>query len=698
MDRRIALTAIVCIGWTALTFAVAMVRGAGAAGEAAGAVNAAILPAAAAGVGGVALLALWLWHSLRRRVLGPAAALGRDVRTLLQARSVDRAIRVPARHGLGDLPGALEDLVSELRGARREVVRAMATATARTEQEKGWLELILLELVPQGVLVCNLEHRVLLYNRAAARLFQEREALGLGRSVVDLIGEEPLRQALRGLELRLKSGRRDLATSFSCATPDRERMLQGRVALVVDASHIATGYALSLEDMSEGSEARRAGAMLRRAIDQDLRGPLASLRVAAEALTSGFDVDEERRQRFEAIIADESARLSETLERCAHAAEQITPHEWPMSEIHSPDLLAVLAHRLAEVHQVNLAVHGDPTWLVGDSHLLMCALADLAGATAAREGLTTLEIQAGQRDQRSFVQIEWNGRPVGEGTLGRWLDAPLSRAPESTVRDVLERHGSEPWSRAGEGPGRALLHVPMRTASMARTPEAATPANPELYDFDLMYAQTLTGELGSRRLKELSYVVFDTETTGLRPAGGDAIISIAGVRVTRGRIISGETFTTLIDPGRPIPKDSTRFHGITDDMVVGQPGVDEVLPRFVEFVGDAVLVAHNAAFDMKFLKLREPHCGVRFDNPVVDTLLLSLLVEGPEEDLSLDGLCERLDIRIVDRHSALGDAMATAHVLVHLLDRLEARGIHTFAEAMTATDMDDQLRARAHHF
>ena len=382
----------------------------------------------------------------------------------------------------------------------------------------------------------------------------------------------------------------------------------------------------------------------------------------------------------------------------ASAAEQITPHEWPMSEIHSPDLLAVLAHRLAEVHQVNLAVHGDPTWLVGDSHLLMCALADLAGAIAAREGLTTLEIQAGQRDQRSFVQIEWNGRPVGEGTLGRWLDAPLSRAPESTVRDVLERHGSEPWSRAGEGPGRALLHVPMRTASMARTPEAATPANPELYDFDLMYAQTLTGELGSRRLKELSYVVFDTETTGLRPAGGDAIISIAGVRVTRGRIISGETFTTLIDPGRPIPKDSTRFHGITDDMVVGQPGVDEVLPRFVEFVGDAVLVAHNAAFDMKFLKLREPHCGVRFDNPVVDTLLLSLLVEGPEEDLSLDGLCERLDIRIVDRHSALGDAMATAHVLVHLLDRLEARGIHTFAEAMTATDMDDQLRARAHHF
>ena len=111
-----------------------------------------------------------------------------------------------------------------------------------------------------------------------------------------------------------------------------------------------------------------------------------------------------------------------------------------------------------------------------------------------------------------------------------------------------------------------------------------------------------------------------------------------------------------------------------------------------------MLVAHNAAFDMRFLKLREAQCGVRFDNAVIDTLLLSLLVDGNDEDHSLDGICERLNVKIEGRHSALGDAMATAHVLVHLLERLHARGVHTFKDVMRATDMEDQLRARAHQF
>ena len=101
---------------------------------------------------------------------------------------------------------------------------------------------------------------------------------------------------------------------------------------------------------------------------------------------------------------------------------------------------------------------------------------------------------------------------------------------------------------------------------------------------------------------------------------------------------------------------------------------------------------------MKFLRLKETDCGLVFDNPVVDTLLLSVLIEGSEEDHTLDGICERLDLEIEDRHSALGDALATAHVLVHLLDRLEAMGIKTFGQVMKASNMEAELRFRSGHF
>ncbi len=101
----------------------------------------------------------------------------------------------------------------------------------------------------------------------------------------------------------------------------------------------------------------------------------------------------------------------------------------------------------------------------------------------------------------------------------------------------------------------------------------------------------------------------------LEPANG------ADLRIVDGEIRRDGAFTRLVNPGRPIPKQSIRFHGITDEMVRGEAPAAEVLPAFHDFIEDAVLVAHNAAFDMKFLKLKESACGRRFDNLVLDTLL-----------------------------------------------------------------------------
>ena len=210
----------------------------------------------------------------------------------------------------------------------------------------------------------------------------------------------------------------------------------------------------------------------------------------------------------------------------------------------------------------------------------------------------------------------------------------------------------------------------------------ALPARPELYNFDKLNPPMHVEELGGKTLRQMTYVVFDTETTGLKPTAGDEIISIAGVRVVDGVIDEVEPFSRLVDPGMTIPKESIRFHGITDDMVKGEAAVTEVIRDFKDWVGDAVLVAHNAAFDMKFLKLKEDAAGVRFDNLVLDTLLLSVFADQDSKNHSLDAMAERMGIEIDGRHTALGDSIATAKVFVRLLEMLEARGVTTLRHAI----------------
>jgi DNA polymerase-3 subunit epsilon len=229
----------------------------------------------------------------------------------------------------------------------------------------------------------------------------------------------------------------------------------------------------------------------------------------------------------------------------------------------------------------------------------------------------------------------------------------------------------------------------------ARTLATRGAARPE-YESDAPLSESPVANLAQRELASFEFVVFDTETTGLRPHGGDEIIAIGAVKVTDRHVRTEAGFDALAHPGRAIPPASTKIHGITDAMVGDRLPVREVLADFHRFAGDGVLVAHNAAFDLAFLTRLEKAAGVHFSNPVLDTLNLSRHLHPGETDHSLDAVAERYGIALEARHSAWGDALATAEVFVRQLAELESRGTLTLGEALRACGTGTALRrARA---
>lgn len=654
----------------------------------------ALYAAMAGAVVAVALLAFRLL--LDRRVLGPAARLSREVQTLVQSRQLDRALDLPARHHLGGLPEAVAGLADALRLARRDTLRAMETATARVAEQKGWLEVILLDL-SEGVVVCNAGHQILLYNQAAVRMLGAPEAVGLGRSLLGLVTRQPVLHTLERLEWRRGEGgaAAELSAPFVCATADSSVMLQGRMALILGPVREVTGYVITLTDISAEIANLAKSDAVRRALTRGLRGPIANLRAAAESLMAFPGMAPAERTAFETVVVEEATRISDHIESLAAAYRGHSLARWPMADVYSTDLFNCVARRL-DADGIILTPVGIPLWLHGDSHSLVMALSEIARRLRDFARAAALDVEALLGDRRVYVDFGWEGPPVPSAVIETWQDAALEGVlGNQAIRDVLERHGSELWSQARPH-GRAMLRVPLLAplGPHFRERAAALPPRPEFYDFGLMREHSVAGELADLPLRQLDYVVFDTETTGLRPSEGDEIVSLAGVRVVNGRVLTGERFERLVNPQRAIPRDSIRFHGITDEMVLDKPPVHVVLPQFKAFVGDSVLVAHNAAFDLKFIKLKEAECGLSFQNPVLDTLLLSALVDPDEEDHSLDGLTRRLDVTITDRHSALGDAMATAEVLTRLIDRLEAKGIVTLGQVLKVSNMTAELRLR----
>ena len=186
-------------------------------------------------------------------------------------------------------------------------------------------------------------------------------------------------------------------------------------------------------------------------------------------------------------------------------------------------------------------------------------------------------------------------------------------------------------------------------------------------------------------LLALDAIVLDSETTGLDPAKA-RIVELGAVRLAGGRIEPENTFRSLINPGEPIPAAVAKIHGIDDAKVVAAPSFTQVWPQFSAFVGDdAVWIGHTLGFDLAVLKRECQRADFAWVRPrMLDTRWLAELVEPDLPNYSLEALGVWLDVETADRHSALGDAVATAHIFRALVPKLREGGIRTLGEAIQA--------------
>ena len=604
------------------------------------------------------------------------------------------------------LADRINQLLEQRERLRQDMDERVRQASQGIEQERSRLAALMSELT-QSVVVCNLDGRILLYNKQAR--LQSRalsgavgggvELMGLGRSIYGVFDRQLVAHALENIQERMARGAAAPSAQFVTTTAAGQ-LLRVQMAPVhaVEPHSALSGFVLMMENITREFLSESARDQVLNSLTEGSRSSLANMQAALDMLDFD-DLEPAMRSRFLGVIGEETRRMSQRLADLETGTTADLKTRWPMEDMLGADLLKAALRQMQSQRTVpiSLAEVDAGLWLRVESFSLMQALSYLAARLVDEFDVKFLQLRLspatlpGHEGRKAHLDLIWSGQAMSTETVMSWeLDAMRQGADGSllSVRDVVERHGGAFWFERERTRHQAFFRFLLPLASPQEPIDAATfvrnGSRPEFYDFDLFQTTAQSLELNDRLLTELTYTVFDTETTGLNPSEGDEIIQMGAMRIVNGKLLSQECFDQLVDPQRRIPAATIPIHGIEPHMVAGKPTIAQVLPSFHGFAKDTVLVAHNAAFDMRFLQLKEQATGLVFDQPVLDTLLLSAVVHPNQASHRLEAIAERFNVTVVGRHTAMGDAMVTAEVFLKLIPLLAEKGIRTLGQAREA--------------
>jgi len=619
-----------------------------------------------------ALVALLLGVLLEQRLFRPL----RQFQVLLArlVASPDARSDFPLEGWLKPLQPDLDHIRDGWRNDRARIHAARDEGAAEALRIQQALEGVL-QVLELPLLICDDHQRLLLLNPAARELFHDHPALGLGRHISQLLPHASLSEALRQLP--------EDGTPRQLLLPGEPRWLRCELRRL-GAQH--GGALITLSDTTHELEHHQRWRRELAELLPQLRGHAGSMNSAADALIQVQDNPELQQQLEQAMVEDGRA-LALKIDALTRLIESQQLSQSGLEETWSNDLFSALQERL-QGDGITLTPLGIPVWIRVDGPALLALLERLIRELALMRELDALDIEVLLGNRRVYLDLLWQGQPLSDQQLALWHELHLFDDPLSPrIGDVLAQHGTELWSQPRQDSGTACLRLPVPASDRGARPRSrAVPdqPRPEFHDFSIAELPPPEAALAHTRLEALELVVFDTETTGLDLRGGDRIISLAACRILRGRLLAQDSFEQLVNPQRPIPPESTLIHGLSDQDVSSAPPIEVVLPRFRQYVGGGVLVAHNAAFDLLALRLASGDTGPAFEMPVLDTLLLSRAVDPGLDGHGLDDLAERFELVFPPgtRHTALGDARVTAELMLALLPRLRARGIETLEQLL----------------
>jgi DNA polymerase-3 subunit epsilon len=589
---------------------------------------------------------------------------------------------------------------------RKDQAKKLKAAQSATENEKAILATLLSDL-PQGILICNLDGRIVFYNRKARQLLGHPEPeraepgakstqwVGLGRSIYSFVDPSLVRSTLERIAHKLTRDRGSAGERFIIGTQSGNA-LPAELLPVLDSQHHVTGFIIYIEDLTAGMRQAEEQSRHLELWQHQLTQSISVIKTVAEILRDiSFKSDSEYRQMVQ-VLSEQSDLAAQMWGQKTITDPLSGKAAWPLTPIRVEQWAKLVKEGIGPELQLEFKI--DPQTAAShisiDIHHMTGAIVSVLGKVREQCHIAQAQAHCYRQEAWLYADIVWKGPAIDATTLKRWKlqhCTVFDGRTAITIDDMLVIHGARLWPhRRPDMPDSAGLRLLVPTLEddgvaahglVTILPES----RPEFYDFNLFQQAGQTPELDERFLDDLTFTVFDTETTGLDPAGGDEIISIGALRIVNGRLLKEEQFSQLVDPKRHLPWESVKYHGIRPEMLVDQPTIEQVLPRFQHFAQETVLVGHNVAFDMRMLQVKETITGTQFINPVLDTMLLSSVVHPAQEDHSLGAIAQRLGVNIVGRHSAMGDAMATAEIFLKLMPLLTKNGIRTLFEAREAS-------------